>query len=194
MTRREHKHPKNKYTRVDIETKVKVEIWGSNLKLEDVTVDCVVKAWDVETGKETYSQTVVSDLVLQSNRSTEIKTLDVPVEKPNADLEVKTVVAAYFYQDGKQIARYVNWPEPLKYLHFQKPKNLKTEISEGCKSVEISAEVPIKGLAVLSGDDGIKFEDNLVDIVPGEVVKIGVTGAKKGTVLKTQYLGMQVHD
>ncbi|RKL00587.1 Beta-mannosidase B [Fusarium oxysporum] len=194
MTRREHKHPKNKYTRVDIETKVKVEIWGSNLKLEDVTVDCVVKAWDVETGKETYSQTVVSDLVLQSNRSTEIKTLDVPVEKPNADLQAKTVVAAYFYQDGKQIARYVNWPEPLKYLHFQKPKNLKTEISEGCKSVEISAEVPIKGLAVLSGDDGVKFEDNLVDIVPGEVVKIGVTGAKKGTVLKTQYLGMQVHD
>ncbi|KAF5603111.1 beta-mannosidase [Fusarium pseudocircinatum] len=194
MTRREHKHPKNKYTRVDIETKVKVEIWGSNLKLEDVTVDCVVKAWDVETGKETYSQTVVSDLVLQSNRSTEIKTLDVPVEKPNADLEAKTVVAAYFYQDGKQIARYVNWPEPLKYLHFQKPQNLKTEISEGCKSVEISAEVPIKGLAVLSQDDGVKFEDNLVDIVPGEVVKIGVTGAKKGTVLKTQYLGMQVHD
>ncbi|KAF5688153.1 beta-mannosidase [Fusarium denticulatum] len=194
MTRREHKHPKNKYTRVDIETKVKVEIWGSNLKLEDVTVDCVVKAWDVETGKETYSQTVVSDLVLQSNRSTEIKTLDVPVEKPNADLEAKTVVAAYFYQDGKQIARYVNWPEPLKYLHFQKPQNLKTEISEGCKSVEISAEVPIKGLAVLSEDDGVKFEDNLVDIVPGEVVKIGVTGAKKDTVLTTQYLGMQVHN
>ncbi|KAI1023265.1 hypothetical protein LB503_000235 [Fusarium chuoi] len=194
MTRREHKHPKNKYTRVDIETKVKVEIWGSNLNLEDVTVDCVVKAWDVETGKETYSQTVVSDLVLQSNRSTEIKTLDVPVEKPNADLEAKTVVAAYFYQDGKQIARYVNWPEPLKYLHFQKPKNLKTELSEGCKSVDISAEVPIKGLAVLSEDDGVKFEDNLVDVVPGEVVKIALTGAKKGTVLKTQYLGMQVHD
>ncbi|KAG4293781.1 beta-mannosidase [Fusarium proliferatum] len=194
MTRREHKHPRNKYTRVDIEKEVKVEIWGSNLKLEDVTVDCVVKAWDVETGKETYSQTVVSDLVLQSNRSTEIKTLDVPVEKPNADLEAKTVVAAYFYQDGKQIARYVNWPEPLKYLHFQKPKNLKTELSEGYKYVEISAEVPIKGLAVLSEDDGVKFEDNLVDVVPGEVVKIGITGAKKGTVLKIQYLGMQVHD
>ncbi|KIL88094.1 beta-mannosidase [Fusarium avenaceum] len=192
MTRREHKHPKNKYTRVDIDTKVQVEIWGSNLELEDVTVDCVVKAWDVETGKETYSQTVSSDLILRSNRSTEIKTLDVPVEKPNADLEAKTVVAAYLYQDGKQIARYVNWPEPLKYLHFQKPKELKAKLTDGAKFVEVSAEVPIKGLALECEDDEIKFEDNLVDIVPGEVVEIGIRGAKKDTAIKTQYLGMQV--
>jgi beta-mannosidase len=161
--------------------------------LKDVTVDCVVKAWDVETGKETYSQTVASEFVLQSNRSTEIKTLDVPVEKSNADLEARTVVAAYLYQDGKQIARYVNWPEPLKYLHFQKPKNLKVEVNEASKTVEVSAEVPIKGLALECEDNEVRFEDNLVDIVPGEVVKFGVYGAKKDTSIKTQYLGMQVH-
>ncbi|RGP73332.1 beta-mannosidase [Fusarium sporotrichioides] len=193
MTRRIHKHPKNKYTRVDVETNTQVEIWGSNLNLKDVTVDCVVKAWDIETGKETYSQTVSSELVLQSNRSTEIEILDVPVEKPHDDLEAKTVVGAYLYQDGKQIARYINWPEPLKYLHFQKPKELKVKINEDAKTIEISAEVPIKGLALECEDDGVRFDDNLVDIVPGEVVKIGVRGAKKDTVLKTQYVGMQVH-
>ncbi|KAK6722074.1 Beta-mannosidase B [Fusarium graminearum] len=191
MTRREHKHPKDKYTRVDVETKTQVEIWGSNLNLKDVTVDCVVKAWNVETGEETHSQTVSSELVLQSNRSTEIKILDVPVKKPHADLEAKTVVGAYLYQDGKQIARYVNWPEPLKYLHFQKPKELKVKINEETNTVEISAEVPMKGLALECEDDDVRFDDNLVDIVPGEVVKIGIKGAKKDTVLKTQYLGMQ---
>ncbi|KAF4999106.1 hypothetical protein FDECE_11607 [Fusarium decemcellulare] len=192
MTRHEHNHPKNKYTRVDIETKIQIEIWGSNLELEDVTADCVVKAWDVETGKETYSQTVSPSFVLQGNRSTEIKTLDVPVEKPNADLEARTVVAAYLYKDGKKIARYVNWPEPLKYLHLQKPKNLRVELVDGATVVEVSSDVPIKGLSVESEDDKVKFEDNLVDLVPGEVLRIGVKGAKEKTILTTQYLGMKV--
>ncbi|KAM5355288.1 hypothetical protein ACJ41O_001934 [Fusarium nematophilum] len=190
MTRREHKHPRDKYTRVHVDTKTQVEIWGSNLKLEDVTADCVVKAWDVETGKETYSQTVSSSLVLRRNRSTEIATLDVPVETKNAGLEARTVVAAYLYQDGKQIARYVNWSEPLKYLHFQKIKNLRVELVDGATAVEVSADVPVKGLALECEEDEVMFEDNLVDLVPGEVVRIGVRGAKEGTVLETQYLGM----
>ncbi|KAK7431256.1 Beta-mannosidase B [Neonectria magnoliae] len=190
ITRREHKHPKDKYTRVHIDTKVQVEIWGSNLKLENVTADCVVKAWDVESGKETFSQTVSASVLLPKNRSTEIATLDVPVKTPDAGLEGRTVVAAYLYQEGKQIARYVNWPEPLKYLHLQKPKSLRAEVTEDSKTVEISAEVPVKGVALESEDDDVKFEDNLIDIVPGEVVCVSVKGAKKGTVISTQYLGM----
>ncbi|KAF4976258.1 hypothetical protein FZEAL_7047 [Fusarium zealandicum] len=191
MTRREHKHPKDKYTRVHIDTTTQVEIWGSNLDVEDITTDCIVKAWDVETGKETYSKTVSSSLILPSNRSTEIVTLDVPVETPKAGLEARTVVAAYLYKDGTQIARYVNWPEPLKYLHLQKPKDLQVELVDGAKAVEISTEVPIKGLALECEDDGVRFEDNLVDVVPGEVIRIGVRGAKEKTILATQYLGVQ---
>ncbi|KAF7555414.1 hypothetical protein G7046_g6566 [Stylonectria norvegica] len=190
ITRREHKHPRDKYTRVYINTKTQVEIWGSNLVLEDLTVDCVVKAWDVETGKETFSQTVAPSLLLPQNRSTEIATLEVPVETPKAGLEARTVVAAYLYQDGNQIARYVNWPEPLKYLHLQKPKHLKVELAEGATVVEISAEVPVKGVAVECEDEEVTFEDNLVDVVPGEVVRVAVKGATKDTVLGTQYLGM----
>ncbi|KAH6991008.1 family 2 glycosyl hydrolase [Ilyonectria sp. MPI-CAGE-AT-0026] len=190
IKRQEHKHPRDKYTRVHIETKVQVEIWGSNLMLEDLTADCVVKAWDVESGKETFSQTVSPSILLPKNRSTEISVLDVPVEKPNAGLEGRTVVAAYLYQEGKQIARYVNWPEPLKYLHLQKPKSLRAEVTDDGKAVEVSAEVPVKGLALECEDDDVKFEDNLIDIVPGEVVRVGVSGTKKGTVITTQYLGM----
>ena len=188
ITRREHRHPKDKYTRVNIEVKTRIEIWGSNLTLEDLTVDCVVKAWDVETGKETYSGKVSEKLALPENRSTEIVAIDVPVEK--AGEEGRTVVAAYLVRDGKQIARYVNWPEPLKYLHLQKPKELTAVLAEDETAVEISAEVPVKGVVVESEDDNIKFDDNLVDIVPGEVVRIGVTGATKESNLETRFLGM----
>jgi beta-mannosidase len=190
MTRREHKHPKNKYTRVDIETKIQIEIWGSNLMLEDLTVDCIVKAWDVETGTETYSKTISSSKVLPSNRSTEIIAMEVPVEKKDAGLEARTVVAAYLYQDGRQIARYVNWPEPLKYVHLQKPKELVVEVSDNGKYVSLSAEVPVKGVALECEDDGVKFEDNLIDLVPGETVTVGIKGAAKSTAVTTQYLGM----
>ncbi|TDZ47151.1 Beta-mannosidase B [Colletotrichum trifolii] len=188
ITRTEHKHPKDKYTRVNIETEHRVEIWGSNLQLEDLTVDVLVKGWDVETGEETYSEVVRKGLVLPENRSTEITAFPVPARQKGD--EARTVIAAYLIQDGKQVARYVNWPEPLKYLHLQKPKTLKAELDVGNGVVKVSAEVPVKGVALEVEDDGVVFGDNLVDIVPGEVVEIPVKGAREGTEIETRYLGM----
>lgn len=192
MTRREHRHPRDKYTRVNVDVKTVIEVWGSNLTLEGVKVDCVLKAWDVETGKETYSEVVVKDIVLPENRSTEILARNVPVQHEGQGEEARTVVAAYIISKdtGAQLARYVNWPEPLKYLHLQKPKELKAELNDDLTAVEVSAEVPIKGLALECEDDGVVFDDNLVDIVPGEVVSIGVKGASKETVISARYLGM----
>ncbi|TEA20666.1 Beta-mannosidase B [Colletotrichum sidae] len=188
ITRTEHKHPKDKYTRVNIETEHRVEIWGSNLQLEDLTVDVLVKGWDVETGEETYSEVVRKGLVLPENRSTEITAFPVPARQQGD--EARTVIAAYLIQDGKQVARYVNWPEPLKYLHLQKPKALKAKLDVGNGVVKVSAEVPVKGVALEVDDDGVVFGDNLVDIVPGEVVEIPVKGAQEGTEIETRYLGM----
>lgn len=205
ITRREHRHPdpENKYSRVGGDVKTRVEIWGSNLALEDLEVDCLVRAWDVETGEETYAQIVRAGLRLPANQSTEVVELDVPARRKGD--EARTVVAAYLLSssegdpnDGvtpaqvgrRQLARYVNWPEPLKYLHLQKPKELKAELSADGKSVAVSAEVPVKGVAVESEDDAVRFEDNLVDVVPGETVRIPVRGAGEGTVITTRYLGM----
>ena len=188
ITRRTHSHPRDKYTRVNVDTKTQIEVWGSNLTLEDLTVDCVLRAWDVETGEQTGEQTLAAAKLLPENRSTEIAALDVPVRK--AGDENRTVVAAYLVRDGQQIARYVNWPEPLKYLHLQKPKALTARLTADLKAVEISAEVPVKGVALECEDDAVKFDDNLVDIVPGEVVTIGVTGASAETKIETRYLGM----
>lgn len=180
----------DKYTKAHVTKIHQIEIWGSNLTLRDMTVDVVVKAFDVVTGKETYSKTVAANLLLPQNQSTEVVAMDVPVQKRDAGEEGRTVVAAYILENGNHVARYVNWPEPLKYVHLQKPKSLKAELAEGGKVVEISAQLPVKGVAVECEDDGVVFEDNLVDIVPGEVVRIGVRGADKATKLETRYLGM----
>ncbi|KAF4621894.1 hypothetical protein G7Y89_g14451 [Cudoniella acicularis] len=190
VTRKEHVVPKDKHTRAFLTKTTKIEIWGSNLTLEDLKVDVVVKAFDVITGVLTYSKTVKSSFLLPENRSTEIVDFVVPVRNKDEDEENRTVVAAYLFQDGRQIARYINWPEPLKYVHLQKPKRLVAELSNSGKSVDISAEVPIKGVALECADDEVVFDDNLVDIVPGEMVTIGVKGAKKSSKIETRYSGM----
>ncbi|KAK0731866.1 glycoside hydrolase family 2 protein [Lasiosphaeris hirsuta] len=189
ITRREHRHPKDKYTRAFVDVRSQIEVWGSNLTLDDLTVDVVLRAWDVETGEQTYEKTQPATS-LPENRSTEVAAFDVPVKTPGKGEENRTVVAAYLVRDGEQIARYVNWPEPLKYLHLQKPEALKAELTADFSAVKISAEVPVKGVALESEDDDVTFEDNLVDIVPGEVVTIAVRGAKEGTKIETRYLGM----
>ncbi|KAG6012103.1 Beta-mannosidase B [Claviceps lovelessii] len=190
MTRREYTHAKDKYTRVRVETELRIEIWGSNLNVGDLKADCVVKAWDVETGKETYFETVSPQHHFPGNASTEIISMKVPVRDWGSGEEGRTVVAAYLMEDGKQVARHVNWPEPLKYLHLQRPRQLKVELAADGQSAQLSAEVPVKGLAVGCADENVKFEDNLVDVVPGEVVSIGVRHATKKTKFTTKYLNM----
>jgi beta-mannosidase len=190
VTRKQHLIPKDKHTRAYIEKKTEIEIWGSNLTLNNLKVEVVVKAFDVITGKETFSKTVKSAFTLPENRSTEIASFAVPVRHPNSDEEGRTVVAVYLYEEGIQVARYINWPEPLKYVHLQKPKKLEVLLSRDGKEVEVSAEVPVKGVALECEDDGVVFEDNLVDVVPGEVVVIGVKGATKATEIAVRYLGM----
>ena len=189
VTRKEHLLPKDRYTRAYIDKITQIEIWGSNLSLEELKVDVVVKAFDVISGKETYSKTVKSGCILPENRSTEIVAMDVPVALKDCE-EGRIVVAAYLFQDGKQIARYINWPEPLKYVHLQKPKHLTAAVSNTGKIVNISAEVPVKGVALESEDGDVQFGDNLVDIVPGEIVSISLTGATKWSKIKPRYLGM----
>lgn len=196
VTRREHRHPDpdNKYSRVAVKVQTKIEVWASNLLPRDDVqdVDCVLRAWDVETGEQTHDEIVLAQgITLPKNQSTEVAALEVPVRREGAGDEGRTVVAVYLVDaDGKQLARYVNWPEPLKYLHLQKPKELRADLDVDRGVIAIAAEVPVKGLALECDDEGVRFEDNLVDLVPGETVEIKVSGAKEDTVITTRYLGM----
>jgi len=191
LKRTVHQEFADKYTRAYYKTTYKIEMWASNLSLEERKVEVRLKAWDLITGKENYSKTMHDGFVLQPNRSVEITEFEVPVEKKDSDEELRVVVAAYLYEDSKQIARYVNWPEPLKYAHLQAPKELRLKISADGANVELSSEVPVKGVAVYADDDDVKFANNCVDLVPGEVVAVGVDGLEPGQEdkLTVRYLG-----
>lgn len=198
MRRREHSYTRDRHSRVETGRETKLEIWACNLTLEDVTVDCVVRAWDVGSGECTYDKVVSSCMTLGKNQSTELAELDVPVR--TAGHETRTVVAAYLMRTGgeEQLARSVNWPEPLKYVHLAQPKQLQVRLTESGNSVAVSAEVPVKGVAVevveVPGEEGkegeaVEFADNLVDVVPGETVYLGVRGVTGMSRFQTRYLG-----
>ncbi|KAI9102683.1 glycoside hydrolase family 2 protein [Phlyctochytrium arcticum] len=186
LARREHRPQQNKANDGIV---VEYEVWGCNLTLADLKVDVVYKAWNIETGKQLF-EGIERDASLPSNRSTEITVFSIPSPKTSKGEESRTVVAAYLLQGAKQIARYVDWPQPLKYLHLQKPQALHTQLSDDHTTVEVSAEVPVKGLVLECQDDAVMFDDNLVDIVPGEVLTILVKGARQGTEIATRYSGM----
>lgn len=46
--------------------------------------------------------------------------------------------------------------------------------------VSLSAQVPVKGVTLEYEDVSVKFDDDLVDTVPGEVITIGVRGRRRG--------------
>ena len=176
-----HKEGAHLHSRVDMQTTHRIEMWASNLTVEPHVVTVVLKSFDLVTGAVLSSEYVVIDYTLQPNCSTEITAFALPTASSDQDAHLRTVVAAYLIDDGKQVARYVNWPEPLKYAHLQKPQRLTVSVLKD--RVEVSADVPVKGVAVEAvEDESIVFEDNCVDVVPGETVSFkakGLTHAKR---------------
>lgn len=182
----------NRHTRAYFKTVHKIEIWASNLSLDTRTVAIDLKAWDIITGKEIFFKSLHSAFTLPPNRSIEITELNVPASKNEKDEELRTVMAAYLVENGQQIARCVNWPEPLKYAYLQRPKQLSVKLSNGRAMVHISSEVPIKGVALECSDDAVVWADNCIDVVPGEVVQVGVEGVGRMDEGKigVKYLGL----
>lgn len=112
MKREVRKTRRDKYTSL-VDRSVVVELWVSSFLLNDIEGKLHVKAFDVITGNKIYDKDH-SLVQVTSNRSTDLVEFGLPkvsdVEDPS-----RVVIAAYLFDlEGKQIARYVNWPEPLK--------------------------------------------------------------------------------
>lgn len=165
----------------------KVQIFGTNLSLHDREYRLRVQSWDISTGEMTLEYGFEGEsggrVRLPSNQSTEI-TVD---EIGDGETNVRTVFAAYLIDasDCKVQFRAVNWPEPLKYVQFQKPHKFSMKIVETGNGhvIEMEAEVPMKGVALEVNDedgDAVVLDDNCVDLVPHESLRIGVKGLAVG--------------
>jgi len=146
-----------------------------------------IKGFDIESGKEIAlgeEEAEERKVILKPNSSTEITTVSIP----NAD---QTVIAAYLSDPstGHQLARWVDWPEPLKYVRFSKSTKVET-VFDG-QDVVLKSNVPVKGVMVgvkIEEGQDARWEDNYVDLVPGEEVKVGVEGLG-GRDVEVRWLG-----
>ena len=184
-----------------VKLKCSIEIWASNLSLQDRKVMVKVMMWDIPSGAQCgYSDVIWEPFDLLSNRSTEISSVVLESYDPKAEgvHDPHQVVAAVDLIDsetGQPIARAINWPEPLKYVRFQQPRELTVKIVEG--AVVVRAEVPVKGIMLdvpdVEGRERVAWDDNGFDVVPHEPVRVGVKGLAVGEEerIEVRYMGSE---
>jgi beta-mannosidase len=160
-------------------TKSALDIWAVNGYTSSRNAVLHLSAWDIETGSEVPlpADKIKIDVNLKPNQSNELAKLSIP----NA---AQTVVAARLVSDeGIQLARWISWPEPLKFVRF-KPDlavsvEVEVDISSSTEMVVLKSSAPAKGVVVSvpieTGEDA-EFADNFVDLVPGEEIRIAVQG------------------
>ncbi|KAI4258110.1 MAG: hypothetical protein LQ352_001353 [Teloschistes flavicans] len=183
--------PADKFTRAFVKRVHKIHVFGTNLSLESREYIVQVSNWDIPTENMEFEKALDECIVLPSNQSTEIRDFEIGDDERAARLV--TVARLIDLTDGVVVAHSVNWPEPLKHIRFPQPKELQVEIAEDAKdriTIKIRSDCLMKGFALDADDDSVVFEDNCIDLVPGETMRIGVTGLEVGEEhrLTTRYL------
>ncbi|KAG8704957.1 hypothetical protein FRC11_009435, partial [Ceratobasidium sp. 423] len=174
-----------------------LEMWGTNSTLEAKTATVEIRSFDVEGGGKLID-TQKLEVVLAPNSSTELWKGSLPGEgKRTRDSDPHNVIvvqARLLDTDGKVLARYSNWPEPFKFIHFPAPEQvgLKISTSKGEAPdetlVTLSASIPIKGIILDAEGEDAKWSDQAIDLVPGDDQAVVVKGLK-GREVKARYLG-----
>lgn len=178
------------------EDSLELEAWACNMTSRQLSVSYEIQAWHIQTGRNIWTHTVSATIQLEPNRSTELGRTKLD-SKLGGEAHPKWNELAFAIHlftapessvgnttaDRNRIARYVNFHEPLKEVPFASEKeNITVKLGGQTGSIiQLSVSVPMKGV-YLDFEDGdtVKWDDNGVDLVPGEVVKIGLTGVKYG--------------
>lgn len=125
-------------------------------------------------------------------QNTELGTLQTP-----PDINEKSLLilrASLVDSNGMVAARIVDWPEPFRYLQWDKNTTVATKIISGqdgnsaYETLEIEANAPVKG-CLMDVDDGEmpEWEDNMIDLLPGDKVTVRVKG-RDGRSIKARWL------
>jgi beta-mannosidase len=191
-----------------------IEAWACNMTLKGVRARVQIKAWDVRSGRIVWDHTLHTDVHLKANQSTELGKIDLTTVQLGTNGQslrdhAKDLAFAIYLlsnespnggripQSGRLLARHVNFHEPLKEVPFQASEDdlVVNFSSEGGKSfVELRAKVPLKGVFLeFAENKGVLWDDSGVDLVPDEVVRIGVAGIKPNSeqILIIKWLGQK---
>ncbi len=183
LERKTINHPRFKYTRAFIDNETRILGWATNVTLKSVTYTLIIKAFDLSTGKAIFDKTEAKEL--GSNMTTELFDIELPATIGEPD-EAVIISSCLKSDDGVVIARCTNWPQPYKYLDM--PKADITIRINADKIYVRTNDVPVKGLAFYVEDvDSVDFEDNLLDLVPGDEQVVVANGLNSRSVTYRYY-------
>jgi len=136
--------------------------------------------------------------------------------KKREEVLANSVVALTLYNDdGKKLARFMKWPQPLRHLDlrpgglnvqvertsvpnhvsaFSSASVLETRKEEDVAKVRLRAKVPLKAVELYAKDADLEVSDNCIDVVPDEDVEVLVRGLGSGGGVRvlTRHLGEAV--
>ena len=152
------------------------EMWVVSNKSHTVRGSVELRFLSVNTGVE-IRPPILRDVLIATNGTTNIitdGTID-HIAEPEPH-----VLAARLWVDNQIVARDVDWPQPFKYLDLSGP-GIESVRWERVKEspdrylLRITALKPVKCL-VFEERDGVRFSDNAMDVVPGDVQSVFISG------------------
>ena len=172
-------------------------LWATNFALKNMDVTLVVKEWEINTGT-CLGEHSMSGITLPKNSTKELGRV-LPhyagATRQEADYHLRIVVAAYLYPAcanlkigshtdlGRCIARYISWPDPLKYVPEQRTSpGLMIRVDCKHETVRLSVSLPLKGvlLSIRTLEEQqrqrIAWADNGFDLVPNENLEVKAPG------------------
>jgi beta-mannosidase len=143
-----------------------------------------VRLFDIMTGA-LVEEKYLPLCSLAANRTTELAA-DLAV------LQTTAIQARMLTPDGAVIARASDWPQPLKYvlLPCALDMGIAVTVMEGL--VKIRSETPVKCVQLYLADgsrNDVIWEDNGVDVFPGDVYVIKAPGLEEGDDVRIRFYG-----
>jgi beta-mannosidase len=158
----------NELTKAYAIKETRLQVWGSNFTTHAEHYQLLLQKIDVSSGITLWEKTI--DISAPENRSTEL--FDEPID----EITSRTVlVSARLVRGGKVVGRFLDWPQPLKYLELPKPEVV---VNVQGDSILVSSKLPVKGLVVQVDDGSVRFSDNCIDLIPGDEQVIHAEGLK----------------
>ncbi|KAG6861004.1 hypothetical protein C0995_005024 [Termitomyces sp. Mi166 len=191
MTRKDHKKFADDSHADKFTVETKIEIWGTNSTLAKKKAKLEVITFDLHSN---WREITSMDVVLAPNASTELFKGNLPGQpvrtKASEVPRVLIVSARLIDPNGEVLGRYSNWPEPFKFIKFPEVKELGLKVTVGAdgESVVLSTNKPVKGIVLDVEGDDVKWNDQAIDLVPGDPQTIKGVGLN-GREIKLRYLG-----
>ncbi|KAJ5290803.1 Beta-mannosidase B [Penicillium angulare] len=167
----------------------KYQLWVVSNKPHTLHATVELRFISIITGAELRSPIVREDVLITPNGTTDIISdgvIDHTVEsEPH-------VLAARLWIENQIVARDIDWPQPFKYIDLPDPEiQIKTvksasDVDANLWTVAISVRKPVKCFA-FEEQDGTRLSDNALDLVPGDVQHVTISGSTSQ--LKYKFLG-----